>query len=299
MTNFIDYDLFKRTIEYLVSQEGIEEISISGGEPFLHKDLLKIIKLCKSYDIKTNLYTSGIVLNRLKEIEIDYEVLTYNERFIIEEMKKQQFSFIDKNILKELKEIGLDKLVFDFQASDCDKYNFLMGTKGNMANVLHSIINAKSVGLYTEIHFIPMRVNYKDIEDILELCEIGEIDKVSILKFVPQGRGKENQSDLQLSIDELRTFCENVDNLRSKYKINIRMGIPLTNESDHLCTAGCDKFAIRYDGVVLPCVAFKESDKEELANKLGYRVFTIQDGLNKLQSRDGINNCALCKKVYG
>ena len=88
-----------------------------------------------------------------------------------------------------------------------------MGTKGNMANVLHSIINAKSVGLYTEIHFIPMRVNYKDIEDILELCEIGEIDKVSILKFVPQGRGKENQSDLQLSIDELRTFCENVDNL--------------------------------------------------------------------------------------
>jgi len=174
-----------------------------------------------------------------------------------------------------------------------------MGTKGNMANVLHSIINAKSVGLYTEIHFIPMRVNYKDIEDILELCEIGEIDKVSILKFVPQGRGKENQSDLQLSIDELRTFCENVDNLRSKYKINIRMGIPLTNESDHLCTAGCDKFAIRYDGVVLPCVAFKESDKEELANKLGYRVFTIQDGLNKLQSRDGINNCALCKKVYG
>lgn len=93
MTNFIDYDLFKRTIEYLVSQEGIEEISISGGEPFLHKDLLKIIKLCKSYDIKTNLYTSGIVLNRLKEIEIDYEVLTYNERFIIEEMKKAAVLF--------------------------------------------------------------------------------------------------------------------------------------------------------------------------------------------------------------
>lgn len=43
----IDIDLFKRTIDYLIKKGGIEEISLSGGEPLLHPNIFEMIKYCK------------------------------------------------------------------------------------------------------------------------------------------------------------------------------------------------------------------------------------------------------------
>ena len=50
----IDYDLFKRTIDYFMSIGRIEEISLSGGEPLLHPELLRMIRYCKLNNIKEN-----------------------------------------------------------------------------------------------------------------------------------------------------------------------------------------------------------------------------------------------------
>ena len=45
---------------YFITHGGIEEISISGGEPFLHPDLFEMIKFCKDNEIRTVIFTSGI-----------------------------------------------------------------------------------------------------------------------------------------------------------------------------------------------------------------------------------------------
>lgn len=37
----ISFDLFKQTIEHFINLGGIEEISLSGGEPLLHPTYLK------------------------------------------------------------------------------------------------------------------------------------------------------------------------------------------------------------------------------------------------------------------
>lgn len=56
----ISLEQFKRTIEHFIAQGGIEEISISGGEPFLHPDLFEMVKFCKEKEIRTVIFTSGI-----------------------------------------------------------------------------------------------------------------------------------------------------------------------------------------------------------------------------------------------
>ena len=43
----IDIDVFKKTIEYFMKLGFIEEISFSGGEPFLHPNLFEMIEYCK------------------------------------------------------------------------------------------------------------------------------------------------------------------------------------------------------------------------------------------------------------
>lgn len=68
-TQFIDYALFKKTIDHFIKIGGIEEISISGGEPFLHPDLPRMIRYCKAKNIRTVLFTSGIKLRKKMSID--------------------------------------------------------------------------------------------------------------------------------------------------------------------------------------------------------------------------------------
>ena len=47
----IELEKFKETVNYFINKSGIEEISISGGEPFLHPNLFEMIIYCKSKGI--------------------------------------------------------------------------------------------------------------------------------------------------------------------------------------------------------------------------------------------------------
>ena len=49
----ITLEHFKRTVMHFINQGGIEELSISGGEPFLHPDLFKMVKFCKDNGIRS------------------------------------------------------------------------------------------------------------------------------------------------------------------------------------------------------------------------------------------------------
>lgn len=57
---FISFDAFKRTIDYFIVNGGIEELSLSGGEPLMHPDLLEMINYASNYGINVTLFTSGI-----------------------------------------------------------------------------------------------------------------------------------------------------------------------------------------------------------------------------------------------
>ena len=102
----IDYDLFKRTIDYFMSIGGIEEISISGGEPFLHPRLFDMIRYCKMHNIRTVLFTSGIKM-RNKMTDSDKEQLEFNLRkqyssYLLEGMSQDEYEALIKKINESL-----------------------------------------------------------------------------------------------------------------------------------------------------------------------------------------------------
>jgi len=315
----ISFDDFKRVIDYFISTGGIEELSLSGGEPFLHFDLFKMVEYAKSFGIKTVIFTSGIkrtnslneeIINfytnemniRLQEIE-QYEpwndrlknnVKRYYERII----NLPSFSPITKEELYKLKHIGLDKIVFDYQAYEHDTDKFLMGRDTNKyACLLKSLMNASVIGLETDVHFIPMKPNYKEIPDILDMLEIAKIKNISILKFVPQGRGLKNISELMLDDHELMEFMNILEKNSSLYSGHIRIGIPLMGDNTHKCNAGLEKLDIKFDGTVLPCPAFKELDVDTM-KKYGIKYYNIYENLNEVKVYGGKRLEPLCKKIY-
>lgn len=321
-TKIISLDDFKRTVNHFMQNGGIEEISISGGEPFLHPNLVEMVRFCKSLNIRTVIFTSGIKRARtLNEFEKNFYINDYNKKVkeledtepwntrINEIVKRnlkrqldnsinQDFWAISKEEMEQLKFVGLDKIVFDYQAAEEQTYNQLMGSKELFGKVSLSMIRSIKAGLNTDVHFVPMKPNYRQFPDVLEELDIVGIKNISILNFVPQGRGLLNRDELMLSDDEMREFSDIYNSCKNNYSGNIRIGIPLLGNIKHLCTAGTEKLDIKYDGTVLPCPAFKEMSAETL-EKYGIRLYNIYDDLESLVVKGGKRANPLCKQVYG
>ena len=145
--------------------------------------------------------------------------------------------------------------------------------------------------------FIPTKINYKELEDIIEMLNVAEFDELSILNFVPQGRGKINEDLLSLSENEFKEFIEIFNRCKDKFKGNLRVGIHLQGEDTHKCAAGLSKLVIKYDGTVLPCAAFKEYDLKTL-NSIGIKTPNIYENLEEVELHSGTRKSPLCKLLY-
>lgn len=143
----ITLEQFKKVVIHFIKQGGIEELSISGGEPFLHPDLFEMVKFSKENGIKTVIFTSGVkrafemqvemieyikdkCKQDLQEIE-DHE--PWNERlkrnvkgYYDKLLVPKSFEGITRQDFERLKQLGLDKIVFDWQAFEETIDNELM-----------------------------------------------------------------------------------------------------------------------------------------------------------------------------
>lgn len=316
----IKFEDFKRVIDYFMTNGGIEELSLSGGEPFLHSDIIKMVEYAKSLNIRTVIFTSGVIsdcelndeykkiiltemndkLNQVKQREPENEFLKSKVRnYYNQFLEKKDYCSIDRTILHQLKTIGLDKIVFDMQAYESDTDSYIMGRNEQARQaLLKSLIDASFEKLNIDIHFIPTKVNYKEICDLLELLEIAEIQQISLLNFLPQGRGRIYSNDLMLTTEEKQEFFRLLETNKKNYSGNIRVGIPLQGDDMHRCNAGLEKLDIKFNGDVLPCPAFKEIKTEE-CKKFGIKIPNIYRNLEEVYiSGEGKRVKQLCKQIY-
>lgn len=227
---YIDYETICKTLDDMPGI-GVKRVCLSGGEPFLHKDIKSIVSYINKLNMEVNIYSSGIT-----EIE-------------------GQITYITQDEFEILKASGLSKVMFNLQSYESSRYDEIMGTVGRFDIVKESIKNAVSVGLYTEIHFVPMKINIDDIDGIVELAREMGVSKVSFLKLVPHGRANENKDLIQLSAEETIALRNKLSKIKSE---TIRIGIPLSLDFDSdFCHAASSKLYIKFDGTVYGCEAFK------------------------------------------
>ncbi len=226
----IDYKTICRTIDDM-PKIGASRVCLSGGEPFLHKDLKHIVAYAKQSGLEANIYSSGIT-------EAD-----------------GQITHITTKEFMELKNCGLSKIMFNVQSYEPSRYDGIVGTAGRFDIVAKSIKNAVEAEIYTEIHFVPMKINIDSIDGMIALASKMKVDKVSFLKLVPHGRARQNKALLQLSEEETIRLRNKLNEIKSE---KIRIGIPLSLDFDSdFCHAASSKLYIKFDGTVYGCEAFK------------------------------------------
>jgi radical SAM protein with 4Fe4S-binding SPASM domain len=132
-----------------------------------------------------------------------------------------------------------------------------------MAAIRHAI----DAGLHTELHFVPMASNYRQLAPLAEIAKRIGVQRISVLRFVPQGRGAAIGQEV-LSPDQNRELRAVIQRL-VRQGHNIRTGSPynfLMLRKKPECAAGIDRLTIAPDLRIYPCDAFKQVKAERIVN---------------------------------
>ena len=242
-THIIPFEIIKNIIDDAKSL-GCKTVCLSGGEPFLHPQILDIISYIAKLQLTCYVYTSGIY------------------------MKDEVYSSLPNEYIEAIRGM-VDKVIFNVEADTSALYDQIMGTDvGGFDMMKKSISDCVSSGLVVETHVVPMQVNFKHLKSIFEMCYQLGVSKVSILRLVLQGRALENLSLVKLTGEDSREVTKLIKALKEAYKGKVRIGLPYSDSNCRIyCKAASDKINVRYDGNVYPCEVFKD---DLLNAKLGF-----------------------------
>ena len=242
-THIFSFEIIKNVIDDAKSL-GCKTVCLSGGEPFLHPQILDIISYIAKQQLTCYVYTSGIY------------------------KKDEVYSSLPNEYIEAIRGMA-DKVIFNVEADSSTLYDQIMGTDvGGFDMMKKSISDCVSSGLVVETHVVPMQVNFKHLKSIFEMCYQLGVSKVSILRLVLQGRALENLTLVKLSGEDNREVTKLIKVLNEAYKGKVRIGLPYSDSNCRIyCKAASDKINVRYDGNVYPCEVFKD---DLLNAKLGY-----------------------------
>ena len=130
-TMMLQLDTLRRVIKGLQRLE-VERVCLSGGEPFLHPDIIEIVKRISDCNIVVDIYSSGIIKDKEGPKPLSLELLT------------------------TIKKVGARSLIFNLQSANENTYDRITQSKGHFPLLCESISNAIKCGIRTEIHFVPM-----------------------------------------------------------------------------------------------------------------------------------------------
>lgn len=255
---------------------GVRSIAFSGGEPLTWQAIYSVINQCKKLNIQSVIYTTGISSEGLND-DVGF-------------------------FAKELKKSGLHRAIFSLYGASSLKHDHITRVDGSFESTVRAIKAFKNFKISCELHFVPLKYNYKELRNLVDLASRLGIKKVSLLRFVPHGRGILLNDIGPLSKDENLQLKKEIVDLINEKKIDIRLGSPyniLALRSDVYCKAGIDRLIINPLGKVYPCDAFKNiHEKDDYGSVLDYSLDIIwekSEYLNKVRKYLASDYAQICR----
>ena len=241
-------------------QMKISELIISGGEPFIRKDIFDLLDAALIQGLKVSVLTSGI--------------------------------FIDKSMALRLKNYDID-LRFSLDGVTSETHDFIRG-KGNLEKVISAISILKEEGFQPlSVHFT---VNSLNISEILQLpsflYRLG-IRDVVISTIKPTGRAIKHPELLVGA--ELMLLVRNRIKIISSNRYLI-FHIHKEKNWDGLgCPAAHTKCGITADGRITPCVFLgEEYEGASIREHSLKELWENDEKMNEVRSLSSVQGCSSC-----
>lgn len=263
--NELDFNEHMRLIEEARAL-GATVLSLSGGDPILVSDIDYYVAQAAELGYeRVLLYTSGIY-------EVDYQSIDQPGGEICGAVYGiDTTSRIDDIITAgRRRSDGANILTFIFSLHSHipTVHDYIMNIPTAWHTATSCIILLVDMGIDVEVHMVPMLPNYTHISNMRDLCQEMGVKKLSVLRFVPQTRGRANARRLNIDKNAFRDIQLTLDReftVRQDHPVELRAGCPIdfrhmigaTEQKVKPCHAGKDLILVRPNGDVHPCAAWK------------------------------------------
>ncbi|MCP5108200.1 MAG: radical SAM protein [bacterium] len=219
------------TLDYTLKKWNRDgRISLTGGEPFLRKELL--LKLLDFFENSPNFYWMGILSNG---ILVDEEIADRMKPF------------------KKLKEIQVS-----IDGADAGSHDSIRG-EGSFDKAVNAVKLLKRKGFTVSIMFTLHKRNRDEPLRIIDLAHDLGVDYLTIERIVPN-----NQDDIHIFYMEPGELKETYEaiyqkklEIEKRSQLKVRVSRPLWclvgDEAGGFCPAGFTSLSILHDGTILPC----------------------------------------------
>lgn len=274
-SNCLPNNLVKSLIDE-ASQMGVRKISLGGGEPVIANNFFSVLSYISEKDIRAEVFTSGIVSSH-------NNVEGYSDEFIEAISKYSNLT-----------------VIFSLYGSTPEIHDCVTQTPGSFTAACHSLKECLVSGVKCEVNYVPLRINAGCFENLIDMVKSLGMSKISVLRFVPQGRGHQNRNILEISELEEDSFVAKILQLRKESNFQIRTGSPFNGivpGNKVPCRAGFAKLVIQANGNVLPCEVFKHHKRRNW--DLSVYKHSLSDILESkqitaLRNRLDKSNCLEC-----
>lgn len=264
----LNYEEIKKIIDEGIKL-GLEKLLISGGEPLSFPHIFDVIEYAKNNNIYVELYSCGNKCNN------------------------NSLSPLGTDILTQLERRKLDKIIFTIHGSNSDTHDNITQMPLSYDNLIKTLDIFKESDVQKELHFVPVKTNYTQIPEIIEIAKKYSISTISILRFVPQGRGLKSKKVHSLDKKEIYNLSNIIKSCIDKKSDDdpcIRLGSPLNcfnikgeKSLTSYCSAGNGKITIRPDGHVIPCVSLKWCDDNNPSDNNNCKKYSLPDIIEQSQ----------------
>lgn len=211
----LGFEAYKKILEEL-KEMGCMSVLLTGGEPLLHPDFLKIARYAKELRLMTDIYTNGLALRQ--------------------------------ELLKQLLLLKPNSISFSFYGGRAEIHDQITGVPGSFERSLEAMKACRKAGIDTYIKTVVMRQNAEDYEELLKLGKKMDVKVLSSLSIIPTHKGR---SVASLRLPDAEAYRRI---LRLEYKYgNLVWQKEAVNRPDLICASGRSTLSVDPFGNVHPC----------------------------------------------
>lgn len=283
----LDTGTIIRILDFLTSERDADDLrlTISGGEPFMRRDLTEIVGLAKNKGIENIIITTN-------------------------------GSLVTEKKIQELIDLGVDNLSIQVSVDSHDSaiHDEFRGFKGAFQKAIKTLKLVAAANLTSSLR---TTVTPKTIGDINKLIDLGlllGVERIGIGSVIPAGRGKDDAS-LLMSPQQKKQLINTITTAKKMYPhLDITTEDPLKFalgdsiweygdfdiEDDSFfcgCTAGVTGFNADSEGVITPCAVLLEPVVKVTNQSTSELIeaYTKSPVIVSLLSRNYSGKCGSCR----
>lgn len=194
-SEYLPLHLFQTVVEQAIPL-GMTGIKLTGGEPFLHPDILDILQIAREHDLDVTVETNGTLITP----ELAESLVTCKNLFV---------------------SVSLD-------GADADMHEWVRGVRGSFNAVMEGVRTLITTGIRPQVIMSLFNRNVGQIADLVAMVEEMGVDSVKFNIIQPSARGTRVYDDGEgLDIEEvIRVSDWVVNNLSRRSEIPLIFDIP-------------------------------------------------------------------------